>query len=48
MRGQISKERFQKHLRIGVRFDGSGFVLLNGNPLPELATDSRCGIGPCA
>jgi hypothetical protein len=40
MGGQISKERFQKHLRIGVRFDGTGFVLLNGNPLPELAADS--------
>jgi hypothetical protein len=40
MGGQIRKKRFQKHLRIGVRFDGSGFVLLNGNPLPELAKDS--------
>jgi len=36
MSGRISKERFQKHLRISVRFDGAGFVLLNGNPLPEL------------
>src|ERR1017187_430984 len=39
MSGQISKERFQKHLRIGIRFDGAGFVLLNGNPLPALVKD---------
>jgi hypothetical protein len=39
MGGQISKERFQKHLRIGIRFDGAGFVLLNGNPLPALVKD---------
>jgi len=39
MGGQISKERFQKHLRIGIQFDGAGFVLLNGNPLPALVKD---------
>ena len=39
MSGQIGKERFQKHLRIGIRFDGARFVLLNGNPLPALKKD---------
>ena len=39
MGGQISKERFQKHLRIGIQFDGAGFVLLNGLPLPALVKD---------
>jgi hypothetical protein len=39
MGGQISKERFQKHLRIGIRFDGASFVLLDGDPLPALVKD---------
>jgi len=39
MSGQIGKERFQKHLKIGIRFDGAGFVLLNGDPLPALKKD---------
>jgi hypothetical protein len=38
--GQVGKERFQKRLRIGVRFDGVGFVLVDGQPLPKLAMDS--------
>jgi hypothetical protein len=33
----MSKGRFEKTLRIGVRFDGTGFVLLDGQPLPKLA-----------
>jgi hypothetical protein len=36
MSGQASKERFQKRLRIGVRFNGTSFVLLDGKPLPKL------------
>ena len=34
------KKQFEKHLRIGVRFEGSGFVLLDGKPLPKLAEGS--------
>jgi hypothetical protein len=30
-------ERFQKALRLGVRFNGTHFELLNGTPLPELS-----------
>ena len=40
MNGQVGKQRFEKHLRIGVRFDGTRFVLQNGSPLPALAKDS--------
>jgi len=40
MSGQVGKERFQKRLRIGVRFDGVGFVLLDGQPLPKLEKNS--------
>jgi hypothetical protein len=36
----MSKGRFEKTQRIGVRFNGTGFVLLAGNPLPKLAEDS--------
>jgi hypothetical protein len=36
----MSKGRFEKTLRIGVRFHGTGFVLLDGRPLPKLAEDS--------
>jgi hypothetical protein len=38
--GQLSKERFEKRLRIAVRSDGKSFVLLDGQPLPELAKNS--------
>src|SRR5271156_384760 len=38
--GTRSKQRFEKHLRIGTRFDGSRFVLLDGSPLPTLTKDS--------
>jgi hypothetical protein len=38
--GQPGKERFQKRLRIGVRFDGASFVLLDGKPLPKLTEGS--------
>lgn len=37
---QMSKGRFEKTLRIGVRFNGAGFVLLDGQPLPKLVKDS--------
>jgi len=40
MSGQVSKDRFQKRLRIGVRFDGTSFVLLDGKPLPKLTEGS--------
>ena len=40
MSAQIGKERFGKRLRIGVRFDGTSVVLLNGHPLPELIKGS--------
>lgn len=40
MSGRLSKERYPKHLRIGVRFDGTSFVLLDGKPLPALAKGS--------
>jgi hypothetical protein len=40
MRRQVGKDRFEKNLRIGVRFDGTGFVLLDGRPLPRLAKES--------
>ena len=36
----VGKERFEKRLRIGVRFDGTSFVLLNGQPLPKLTNGS--------
>ncbi len=40
MSGQVSKKRFEKHLRIGIRFENGKFVLLNGQPLPKLAKGS--------
>src|ERR1035438_5485134 len=40
MSGQVSKKRFEKHLKIGIRFDNGSFVLLNGQPLPKLANGS--------
>jgi hypothetical protein len=40
MRRQVGNDRFEKNLRIGVRFDGTGFVLLDGRPLPRLKKDS--------
>jgi hypothetical protein len=38
--GQLSKDRYEKRLRIGVHFDGTNFVLLDGKPLPALAKGS--------
>ena len=35
-----NSERFEKRFRIGVRFDGSRFVRLDGRPLPELTAGS--------
>jgi hypothetical protein len=32
--------RFEKRLKIGVRFDGTNFVLLNGAALPRIAKDA--------
>lgn len=40
MNGRIGKERFQKRLRIGIQFDGTNFVMLNGQPLPKLTNGS--------
>jgi hypothetical protein len=40
MSGKIGKQRFEKHLRIGARFDGNRFVLVDGSPLPALSEDS--------
>jgi hypothetical protein len=36
MSKQVRKNRYKKNLRIGVRFNGDKFVLLNGSPLPKL------------
>ncbi len=36
----IGKDRFGKRLRIGVRFDGARFVMLDGRPLPQLVKNS--------
>jgi hypothetical protein len=33
---KTNNERYKKHLRIGVRVEESGIVLLNGQPLPQL------------
>lgn len=44
MSRRLSKERYEKRLRIGVRFDGSSFVLLDGKALPALAKDSMAEI----
>lgn len=33
---ETNSERYKKHLRIGVRAEESGFVLLDGQPLPQL------------
>jgi hypothetical protein len=38
MSKQIRKTRYEKNLRLGVRFDGNNFVLLDGSPLPKLHT----------
>ena len=40
MSGQLSKDRYEKRLRIDVRFDGTSFVLPDGRPLPALAKGS--------
>ena len=40
MSGNSGKQKFEKHLRVGTRFDGSRFVLLDGSPLPALTKDS--------
>ena len=40
MSGLSVKKRFEKHLRIGVRFDGAKFVLLDGSALPVLSKDA--------
>lgn len=40
MSGNSGKQRFEKHLRVGTRFDGNRFVLLDGSPLPALSKDS--------
>lgn len=40
MDSQLSKERYEKRLRIAIRFDGTSFVLLDGQPIPALAKDS--------
>ena len=42
MSKQVRKTRYEKSLRIGVRFDGSNFVLLDCSPLPKLHKDSVC------
>jgi hypothetical protein len=36
MSKQIHNTRYEKKLRIGVRFDGAKFVLLDGSLLPKL------------
>jgi hypothetical protein len=40
MSQQVRKNRNKKNLRIGVRFNGDEFVLLNGSPLPKLRTNA--------
>ena len=40
MSEQVSKKRFEKHLRIGIRFDGDRIVLLDGSPLPALSKNA--------
>ena len=40
MSGRVSKDRYEKRLRVGIRFDGANFVLLDGKPLPALAKDT--------
>ena len=40
MSGQLSKDRYEKRLRIGVHFDGTNFLLLDGRPLPALVKGS--------
>lgn len=40
MSEQVSKKRFEKHLRIGIRFDGDRFVLLDGSPMPALSKNA--------
>jgi hypothetical protein len=38
MSKQLKKARYEKRLRIAVRFDGEKLVLLDGRPLPDLCT----------
>jgi len=40
MNKSASKQRFEKHLRIGIRFDGERCVLLDGSPLPALSKNA--------
>jgi hypothetical protein len=40
MSRQIAKGKFEKNLRIGVRFDGCKFVLLDGSPLPRVSKNT--------
>ena len=40
MSGQLGKDRYEKRLRIGVHFDGTNFLLLDGRPLPALTKGS--------
>jgi hypothetical protein len=40
MSTSASKQRFEKHLRIGIQFDGNQFVLLDGSPLPALSKNA--------
>ena len=36
MSKQVRKNRYEKHLRLAIRFDGAKFVLLDGRPLPGI------------
>src|ERR1035441_766559 len=40
MSKRIGSARYEKRFRIGVRFDGAKFLLLNGDPLPAVANGS--------
>jgi hypothetical protein len=40
MSTSTSKQRFERHLRIGIQFDGDRFVLLDGSPLPALSKNA--------
>lgn len=42
MSKQIKKSRYEKRLRIAVRFDGTTFALLDASPLPAIAKDAVC------
>lgn len=41
---QLSRDRYGKRLRIGVSFDGTNFVLPDGEPLPKLVKGSAAEI----